>query len=737
MNRTRLNNIIFFVVTVIVLIVSLVMVCVFSGFEHEMKMFKTMLNTIVLILLLQFLFFDPIKFVVLAIDAATWGLERQYQEKPETGHYNHYDYLKMRLRSLRSQLKITEEHRNEKLNQKYHIIAKDVYIYGSYFIMLLAFVLVQQDVILYYNIRNVQRLLYENQSSTLGLNQIYHLNTVYDYIETTLINPFDSNLNHHDAWEPIEQIKMLGVVRLRQVRPVDNHIGLDAPEWDVRTFLPEWQLPYQRIHYTEKFWRIYEPWQPLVHNPSLLNGLLLNFEHYGSFHTYPELNGYVAFLKLSKKDNKIFLKHLKDYSWINYNTSALFMDFTLYNADANMFTMCTLLVENTAFGIQIPSIKLESAFLIADLHQQSSLEFIIVIFYFLALLQFMSALVVKIWFDPREIRKRWNQLDIIICLLNVFLLMLTVMRSTEVDNILNIVEKAAETEFYDFHRPIRLFLFTLVVMGFLISLTTIRLWKVFQFASVFQVFTRTLYVAWSALISTAVIILIFLMAFGISVSIINGDYSLNFYYLTNSIVSCMCFAMGFTSHLNSADMFFGGSLVGVILYLILVFVLAIILINVFASTISAYFEEVDKMAKEKEKRQINFIQFLHLEYGHWWSCCRNWFGMRKGYRRNNRTVSQNIRRELDDQERYEANTRRIIIKEELTEYEKNLNYRVSLERSYCLVSIMRVQMNLLERMLFGDKDGNLEPLSDSSYTSDSDIPEMYRKEKKKVTFSAN
>ncbi|XP_068140934.1 polycystin-2-like protein 2 [Drosophila tropicalis] len=736
MNRTRVNNIIFFVTTFIVLIASLVMICVFSGFEHEMKMFKTMLNTIVLILLLQFLVFDPIKFVILAIDAATWGHQSQNQEKPETGHYNHFDYLKMRLRSLRSQLKITEEHRNEKLNQKYHIIAKDVYLYGTYFIMLLAFVLVQENALLFYNTKSVQRLLNENQTNTYGLSKIYHLNEIYYFIEKTLINQFDSHLNHNNVWS-IEQIKMLGVVRLRQVRPVDNHIGLYAPEWDVRTFLPEWQLPYQRIHYTEKFWRIYEPWQPLVHNPSLLNGLLLNFNHVGSFQSYPELNGYIAMLKLNKKDNIIVLQHLKEHNWLNYNTSAIFMDFTLYNADANMFTKCTLLVENTSFGIQIPSINVQSAILIADLHQQSHAEFIIVILYFLALLQFISSLVVKIWFDPREIRNKWNQLDIVICFLNIFLAFLTFMRGTEVGYILHMVEKAAETEFYDFHRPIRLFLFTLVVMGFLISLTTIRLWKVFQFASVFQVFTRTLYMAWTAVLSTGVIILILLMAFGISVSIINGDYSLNFYHLTNSIVSCMCFAMGFTSHMNPTDMFFGGSLVGIILYLTLVFFVAIILINVFASTIYDYFEKVDKLAKENEKRQINFIQFLQLEYGHWLRCCRNWFGIHKGYRRNNRTVSQNIRRELDEHERYEALMPRIAIKRKISEYEKNLNYRRSLERSYCLVSIMRVQINLLERMLFGDKDGNLEALSDSDYTSDSDIPEMYRKEKKKVKFNAD
>lgn len=94
----------------------------------------------------------------------------------------------------------------------------------------------------------------------------------------------------------MEQWQRMGVVRLRQVRTETKHIGLCSPIWANTTYGPEWRLPYQRLHYTDKFWRIFDPFRPVDVEPSFLDGLLLKFEHQGELLNYPELGGYVSLL---------------------------------------------------------------------------------------------------------------------------------------------------------------------------------------------------------------------------------------------------------------------------------------------------------------------------------------------------------------------------------------------------------------------------------------------------------
>jgi len=120
-------------------------------------------------------------------------------------------------------------------------------------------------------------------------------------MKITLVEAFYAQkTNGYEGWWAMEQWQKIGVVRLRQMRPVDCHIGLGKPEWDKKTYAPEWRLPYHRMHYTEKFWRIYDPFVPAEFEPSFLNGLLLNYDHYGYLLNYPEVAGYVVLMMSTK-----------------------------------------------------------------------------------------------------------------------------------------------------------------------------------------------------------------------------------------------------------------------------------------------------------------------------------------------------------------------------------------------------------------------------------------------------
>lgn len=127
-------------------------------------------------LLFQYLILEPIRFFIQSIDYATWPQEDPPYRAEEGGPtMDHIGYLKIRLRSLRSELLISEGHTNEMLNQKYKHIAGDLLLYGSYFIALMLMVVLQEDHTNYYNTNNMQRLFWDNTSVTFGLSQVYFI----------------------------------------------------------------------------------------------------------------------------------------------------------------------------------------------------------------------------------------------------------------------------------------------------------------------------------------------------------------------------------------------------------------------------------------------------------------------------------------------------------------------------------------------------------------------------------
>jgi len=165
-----------FGVTTFVLVVCFTLISVFSGFEHESQRYKTMMVTVVLVFFFLYLVYEPLRFLVMAIDYATWPDEDQpYKAERGLSKPNHIGYLKVRLRSLRSELLITERHRNEKLNRRYKHIAGDLLLYGSYFVALMVVVVMQEDQCLYYNTNNMQRLFRDNTSVTFGLTEVYFI----------------------------------------------------------------------------------------------------------------------------------------------------------------------------------------------------------------------------------------------------------------------------------------------------------------------------------------------------------------------------------------------------------------------------------------------------------------------------------------------------------------------------------------------------------------------------------
>ncbi|XP_034481394.1 polycystin-2-like [Drosophila innubila] len=670
-----------------------------------------------------FLVGDAIKYLLVSADASAWPKQEgtyQVDNNPKT--HTHTDYLKLRLRTLKSNLLVTEDHLHEHLNLRYQLIAVDLWLYGTYFLLLMCLVLVSQDKLLYYNTNMMTKLFSKNQTYSLGLNYVQSLYQTYQFIESALINSFNPNATETGThgWIYGDHNSKLGVVRLRQIRRKENyHLGWNGIRYTSLAYMPKWELPYKRMAYTDKYWHIYEPWLPSSVTYTTFEKKFMNFDHEGYFSDYPEFAGYITMLARTRNNSMKVLNYLQANNWLTKETIVLFLDFTLYNADANIFSICTFLLEQTPFGTvntdaHVLSVKMQI------LDQLGTLGFTIAGLYAFILIRFAKTLVVTIWYEPAKLHNMWNKMDLVILLLNVLVAALIITQEIIVSHLLAKVEGASKLEFLDFRRPARLHTLSSIMIGFLVCLTTLRLWKVLQFANVFQLFSAALYSAWQALASTALIIVIFLMAFGFAVAIINGNNTGNFIHIYRSIITSLCFSFGFSSHVTPQDLFYGGEIIGLILYFLLAFVLAQLLINVFVSTINGYFQYAKSFRDARYVRRINFLQFLRVEYAHILNHLTGKPFFYRSYHRNNRTVAENIKIILDQQQRSGTKNRhhafatsRQKTGDITDEVKKQAEYKRRIGRLFTIASIMQTQMEILEHLWLTTVEERLAATSDS------------------------
>ncbi|KAH8258645.1 hypothetical protein KR038_003251 [Drosophila bunnanda] len=718
------SNVIFYL-TLTTVIICCILVWFLSGFNHELVKLKLILVAFLAVVLVHTIVITPIKFVILAFDAA-WFPAAQGPVIPDKRARAEtlLESLRFRLQMLRSELLITESHRNEELNLKYQTITQELKRMGMLFLSsLLLNVERAEEEWVYFNTANMRSLFNYNHTSTLGLSNTIVLPNIYDFIELSLIIPFtDTDDKSGGApWVHAEGNKLLGVVRLRQVRNRNRNGGLTKPDFDKKDYSEGWTLPYVRESYTDKFWQIYQPW--VARSPNIQDRIILSGSHRGGFISYPEITGYENLLCDTRSKSMMVLNYLKDHNWLDLNTSALFMDFTLYNADANLFSVCTLWLEQFPFGGIITHMKIESSKFLEGVAELSVLGLFALYLFVIAWLIYAKAFWVKVWYEPNQLKNPWMIVDALILILCSLVVVVRGVRDNMVRGMIRRVEISVMVEFINFSEPVKLFYLCKILEGFSMALITMRLWKAMQFTSTFRLFTTTLFQAKSDLLWTIMVTLIFLFAIGTAAVTINGNYSIQFSTVMKGIISLTCFAFGFSSHVEPSDLFYGGRCVGIALYTILAFVVKILLVNVIVSILNNQMTQV-KALRDKDlnsaKSRLTYCQFLRVEYAHVINFFRKFLRLRRKYLPRGQTVAQYIRRELKERKRNAKRRRSTLYFRDQFKTDDSLiqlRYRERIEKTITLTAILQTQMELIERLMFGDDEGHLPPLEENPRTS--------------------
>ncbi|MBZ3874533.1 Polycystic kidney disease 2-like 1 protein [Sciurus carolinensis] len=222
---------------------------------------------------------------------------------------------------------------------------------------------------------------------------------------------------------------LLGVPRLRQLRVRNDScvVHKDFREdilscYNVYSPDKEEQLPFGLLDGTA--------WT--YHSQEELGGS----SHWGKLTSYSG-GGYYLDLPVSRQASAEALRNLQEGLWLDRGTRVVFIDFSVYNANINLFCVLRLVVEFPATGGAIPSWQIRTVKLIRYV---SNWDFFIVgceIIFCIFILYYVVEEILELRMHQLHyLRSIWNVLDLVVILLSIVAMGFHIFRTLEVNRLM-------------------------------------------------------------------------------------------------------------------------------------------------------------------------------------------------------------------------------------------------------------------------------------------------------------
>ncbi|XP_069913500.1 polycystin-2-like protein 1 isoform X1 [Oryctolagus cuniculus] len=222
---------------------------------------------------------------------------------------------------------------------------------------------------------------------------------------------------------------LLGVPRLRQLRVRNDScvVHEDFREdilscYDVYSADKEEQLPFGPLNGTA--------WT--YHSQDELGGS----SHWGKLTSYSG-GGYYLDLPRSRQASAEVLRDLQEGLWLDRGTRVVFIDFSVYNANINLFCVLRLVVEFPATGGAIPSWQIRTVKLIRYV---SNWDFVVVgceVVFCIFIIYYVVEEILELHIHRlRYLHSIWNVLDLLVILLSIMAVGFHVFRTLEVNRLM-------------------------------------------------------------------------------------------------------------------------------------------------------------------------------------------------------------------------------------------------------------------------------------------------------------
>ncbi|XP_014030757.1 polycystic kidney disease protein 1-like 2 [Salmo salar] len=488
--------------------------------------------------------------------------------------------------------------------QKVFALIKEILTYMGFMWMLLLVAYGQRDPNAYLLTQHIR------QSFSQGISDSMSHKDVFTWANTSLL----SNLfGEYPGFITDGNSKLVGNARLRQVRVQKNSCRIarsmrqavpdcHAPySWEVEdmgSYGPGWNRSASEN--TSKTLR--SPWQ--YQTQARLRAQPI----WGSVVLYRG-GGFVVDLGPESQNASSTLQYLFDNTWLDMFTRAVFVEFTVYNANVNLFCTVTLMLETTAVG----AFQFRSELQSVRLYQSTGGLHIFVmaseVIYFLFILYYMyvqgKLMKQQKW---AYFKTKWNLLELAIILLSWSALSVFIKRTLLGNRDMEYYHNHKD-QFASFHETATADAVLGYLIAFLVLLATVKLWHLLRLNPKLHMITATLQRAWTDISGFLVVITIMFLAYSIASYLMYGWKLYSYRTLLDAALTMVSLQLGIFNYDEVLDY---NPVLGAFLIGSCIIFMTFVVLNLFISVILVAFTQEQIHHKPSEEEEVVDLMLMKL-----------------------------------------------------------------------------------------------------------------------------
>ncbi|XP_070271038.1 polycystin-2-like protein 2 [Myotis yumanensis] len=310
--------------------------------------------------------------------------------------------------------------------------------------------------------------------------------------------------------------------------------------------------------------------------------------HWGFVGVYGN-GGYIFTLSKSKSETKNKFIKLQQNNWITRGTRVIFIDFTLYNANVNLFCIIRLVAEFPATGGILTSWKFYSVkLLIYVSYYDYFIAFCEITFLILFTLFLIQEGKKMKEFKFAYFKRIWNWLELLLLVLCFLTIFFNLFCKIQIFLLLEQLFKRTE-EYSDFYLLAHWCIFYNNILAIIIFFAWIKIFKFISFNNTMSQLSSTLSCCIKDIVGFAIMFFIILFAYAQLGFLVFGSQVDDFSTFQNSIFAQFRIILG---DFNFAAIQQEYRILGPIYFITFIFFIVFVLLNMFLAIINYTYSEV-------------------------------------------------------------------------------------------------------------------------------------------------
>ncbi|XP_007572505.1 polycystic kidney disease protein 1-like 2 [Poecilia formosa] len=481
--------------------------------------------------------------------------------------------------------------RNKIMEQKAFALLNEILIYMGFMWMLLLVAYGQRDPNAFLLKQHIKNSFSDDVPDSMTLQD------VFTWANTTLLQNL---FGEYPGFITDGNSKLVGNARVRQLRVEQNSCQIASL---MLGLVPDCEAPYS--------WEIedtgsYEAgWNHSVKESASSPWTYQTEAELRSLPVWGRLvlyrgGGFVAELGPDIQNASSTLEYLFHNKWLDKYTRAIFVEFTVYNANVNLFCIVTLLMETSAVGAfqfysDLQAVRLYPStgglyfFVMA-----SEIMYLLFILYYM----FKQAKLLKqhrwLYF-----KNKWNLLELSIILLSWSATAVFIQRTLLGNRDMKFYQTHKD-QFASFRETAAADLVLQYLVAFLVLLSTVKLWHLLRLNPKMNLITAALHRAWNDISSFLLIIVITLVAYSVASNVIYGWEISSYKTFLDSLLTIISLQIGIFNYDQVLD---SHPVLGGLLFGSCIVFMTFVVLNLFISVIlvSLNLEQMHHKPSEEEE----------------------------------------------------------------------------------------------------------------------------------------